>query len=159
MIYTGGGALTNASDALAAFAERIQAPVVMGENGRGALSDRHPLALNALEGRAVFPHADLVFVVGSRFVDTALGRPASRRPMRSSYVYINTDPAVVSPPRRADVFIQGDCRLALEISRAGSAAARAPKNKSGSGSQMGRRANARDRAARGLAEGAEARDS
>jgi acetolactate synthase-1/2/3 large subunit len=31
------------------------------------------------------------------------------------YVYINTEPAVVSAPRRADVFIQGDCRLALEL--------------------------------------------
>jgi acetolactate synthase-1/2/3 large subunit len=113
-IYVGGGALAaNASDALAAFAERIQAPVIMGENGRGALSDRHPLALNALEGRAVMPHADLVFVVGSRFVDTAMGKPAWPSDA-TRYVYINTDVAVGSLPRRADVFVQGDCRLALE---------------------------------------------
>lgn len=114
-IYVGGGALAaNASDALAAFAERIQAPVIMGENGRGAISDRHALALNALEGRAVMPHADLVFVVGSRFVDTAMGRPAWPTDA-TRYVYINTDAAVGSAPRRADVFVQGDCRLALEL--------------------------------------------
>jgi acetolactate synthase I/II/III large subunit len=114
-IYVGGGALAaGASDALAALAERIQAPVIMGENARGALSDRHPLALNALEGRAVMPHADLVFVVGSRFVDTALGKPAWPSDA-TRYVYINTDAAVGSAPRRADVFIQGDCRLALEL--------------------------------------------
>jgi acetolactate synthase I/II/III large subunit len=113
-IYVGGGALAaNASDALAAFAERIQAPVILGENGRGALSDRHPLALNALEGRAVMPHADLVFVVGSRFVDTAMGRAAWPSDA-TRYVYVNTDAAVGSAPRRADVFVQGDCRLALE---------------------------------------------
>jgi acetolactate synthase I/II/III large subunit len=113
-IYVGGGALVaNASAALAAFAERIQAPVIQGENGRGALSDHHPLALNALEGRAVLPHSDLVFVVGSRFVDAALGRPAW--PSEAArYVYINTDLAVGSSPRRAEVFVQGDCRLALE---------------------------------------------
>jgi acetolactate synthase-1/2/3 large subunit len=115
VIYVGGGALAaNASDALAAFAERIQAPVIMGENGRGALSDRHPLALTALDGRAVMPHADLVFVVGSRFVDTAMGKAAWPSDA-TRYVYINTEPAVVSAPRRADVFIQGDCRLALEL--------------------------------------------
>jgi acetolactate synthase-1/2/3 large subunit len=115
VIYVGGGALAaNASDALAAFAERIQAPVIMGENGRGALSDRHPLALTALDGRAVMPHADLVFVVGSRFVDTAMGKAAWPSDA-TRYVYINTDPAVVSAPRRPDVFIQGDCRLALEL--------------------------------------------
>jgi acetolactate synthase-1/2/3 large subunit len=113
-IYVGGGALAaHASDALAAFAERIQAPVIMGENGRGAISDRHPLALNALEGRAVMPHADLVFVVGSRFVDTALGKPAWPSDA-TRYVFINTDAGVASPPRRADVFVHGDCRLALQ---------------------------------------------
>ena len=115
VIYVGGGALAaGASNALSAFAERIQAPVIMGENGRGALSDRHPLALNALEGRAVMPHADLVFVLGSRFVDTALGKPAWPSDA-TRYVFINTDAAVTSEPRRADVFIQGDCRLALEL--------------------------------------------
>ena len=67
----------------------------MGENGRGAVSDRHPLSLNALEGRAVMPHADLVFVVGSRFVDTALGKPAWPSDA-TRYVYINTDAAVAS---------------------------------------------------------------
>ena len=114
-IYVGGGALAaNASDALAAFAERIQAPIIMGENGRGAVSDRHPLALTALEGRAVMPHADLVFVVGSRFVDTTVGKPAWPSDA-TRYVFINTDAAVASAPRRADVFIQGDCRLALEL--------------------------------------------
>ncbi|ANV99614.1 thiamine pyrophosphate-dependent enzyme [Bradyrhizobium icense] len=113
-IYTGGGALAaKASDALAAFAERIQAPVIMGENGRGAVSDRHPLALNALEGRAVLPHCDLVLVVGSRFVDTAMGRPAWPSDA-ARYVYINIDPGVAAPPRRADLFVQGDCRLTLE---------------------------------------------
>lgn len=119
LIYVGGGVLASkASAALAAFAERIQAPVVMGENGRGAISDRHPLALDTLAGRAVFPHADLVMVVGSRFVDTSMGRPAW--PSDSSrYIYINLDPSAWAAPRRADVAIEADCRIGLEaLSRA-----------------------------------------
>src|SRR6202030_3715872 len=60
VIYCGGGVLAaRASAALAALAEKLQAPVVLSENGRGALSDRHPLALTALAGRAVFAHADV----------------------------------------------------------------------------------------------------
>jgi len=114
VIYVGGGVLAaGASAELAALAERIQAPVVMGENGRGSLSDRHSLALDTLAGRAVFPHADLVIVVGSRFVDTAMGRPAWGSD-RARYVYINLDPSASAPPRRADVAIQADCRVALK---------------------------------------------
>jgi acetolactate synthase-1/2/3 large subunit len=114
VIYIGGGVpAAQASAALAAFADRLQAPVVMGENGRGALSDRHPLALNSLEGRAVFPHADLVVVVGSRFVETAMGRPAWPSEAMK-YVYINADEAAWAAPRRADAAIKADCRLGLE---------------------------------------------
>lgn len=114
VFYVGGGVLAGmASHALKSIAEKLQAPVVMGENGRGALSDRHPLALNSLEGRAVFPHADVVVVVGSRFVDTAIGRPAwPSEPAR--YIYINIDPRAWNPPRRADVAIEADCRAALD---------------------------------------------
>jgi acetolactate synthase-1/2/3 large subunit len=114
VIYVGGGALASpASPALAALAERLDAPVVIGENGRGALSDRHPLALNTLAGRAVFPHADVILVVGSRFVDTAGGKPAWASD-RAKYIYLNLDPAAWAPPRRADVAIQADAALGLE---------------------------------------------
>jgi acetolactate synthase-1/2/3 large subunit len=114
VIYVGGGALAaGASKALQALAERLQAPVVLGENGRGALSDRHPLALNALGGRAVFAHADVVLVVGSRFVDTAVGKPLwPSEGVR--YVYLNVDPSAWAPPRATGVTIGADARLGLE---------------------------------------------
>ncbi len=45
VIYVGGGILASgASETLRALAERLQAPVVISPNGRGALSDRHPCA-------------------------------------------------------------------------------------------------------------------
>lgn len=114
VIYVGGGALAaKASGPLAELAERLDAPIVMGENGRGAVSDRHSLALNALGGRAVFPHADVVVVVGSRFVDTQVGKPAWPSD-RARYIYINLDRSAWNPPRRADVDIVADAALGLK---------------------------------------------
>src|SRR5262245_6054636 len=114
VIYAGGGVLAaDAMAALQALAERLSAPVVMSENGRGALSDRHPLALNALGGRAVFAHADAVLVVGSRFADTMLGLPSWQAP-GIQYVWLNVDPAAWNPPRSAAVGIVGDARPGLE---------------------------------------------
>jgi acetolactate synthase-1/2/3 large subunit len=114
VIYAGGGVLAaGATAALQALAERLSAPVVTSENGRGALSDRHPLALNALAGRAVFAHADVVLVVGSRFADTTVGMPSWQAP-GLQYVWLNVDPAAWNPPRCAAVGIVGDARLGLE---------------------------------------------
>jgi acetolactate synthase-1/2/3 large subunit len=114
LIYAGGGVLAaGATAALRALAERLSAPVVMSENGRGAISDRHPLALNALGGRAVFAHADVVLVVGSRFADTLFGVPSWQAP-GVEYVWLNVDPAAWNPPRSAAVGIVGDARLGLE---------------------------------------------
>ncbi|WPO43238.1 thiamine pyrophosphate-dependent enzyme [Tardiphaga sp. 42S5] len=114
VIYVGGGALASESSLpLAELAERLDAPIVMGENGRGAVSDRHALALNALGGRAVFPHADVVVVVGSRFVDTQVGKPAWPSD-RARYIYINLDESSWNEPRRADVAILADAALGLK---------------------------------------------
>jgi acetolactate synthase-1/2/3 large subunit len=114
VIYAGGGVLAaGASAALQALAERLCAPVVLSENGRGAMSDRHPLTLNSLGGRAVFAHADVALIVGSRFADTMLGVP-SWPADGIEYVWLNVDPAAWGPPRSAQVGIEGDARLGLE---------------------------------------------
>ena len=150
VIYVGGGALASkASAALAAFAERIQAPVVMGENGRGAISDRHGLALDTLAGRAVFAHADLVIVVGSRFVDTALGRPAWPSD-RARYIYVNLDPQAWASPRQADVTIQADCRVGLQAPGTGRCRPSDAGHRPCRRSRLGGRPGCRHRAAGGL---------
>ncbi|WP_076858383.1 thiamine pyrophosphate-dependent enzyme [Bradyrhizobium mercantei] len=114
IIYVGGGVLAGrASAALASFAEKLQMPVVMGENGRGAISDRHPLALNTLDGRAVFPHADVVLVVGSRFVDTAMGKPSWPADGKKKFIFVNLDPDAWASPRTCDVSVEADCAAAL----------------------------------------------
>jgi acetolactate synthase-1/2/3 large subunit len=113
VLYVGGGVLAGrASGALRSFAEKLQIPVVMGENGRGAISDRHPLALSTLDGRAVFPHADVVIVVGSRFVDTAMGKPAWPADGKK-FVFINLDSDAWGAPRTCDVSVRTDCATAL----------------------------------------------
>jgi acetolactate synthase-1/2/3 large subunit len=65
-ILAGGGAKL-AGDALRQLAETLQAPVIMTPNGRGALSDRHPLALTQLGGHKLWPTIDAVLAVGTRF--------------------------------------------------------------------------------------------
>src|SRR5712671_2180181 len=98
VIYAGGGVLAaGATAALQALAERLSAPVVLSENGRGA----------------VFAHADVVLVVGSRFADTMFGVPSWQAP-GIQYVWLNVDPAAWNPPRSAAVGIAGDARLGLE---------------------------------------------
>jgi acetolactate synthase-1/2/3 large subunit len=114
VIFAGGGVLAaHGSAALAALAEKLQAPVVMGENGRGALSDRHPLALSALAGRAVFAHADVALIVGSRFADSRTGEPAWRGG-KQKYIWLNVDPQAWTPPRQADITIEADAGLGMD---------------------------------------------
>jgi len=114
VIYAGGGVLAaDAAAALQTLAGQLSVPVVLSENGRGAMSDRHPLTLNSLGGRAVFVHADVVLVVGSRFADTTYGMPSWQAP-GIKYIWLNVDPAAWKPPRSAEVGIVGDARLGLK---------------------------------------------
>jgi acetolactate synthase-1/2/3 large subunit len=113
VIFAGGGAVASgANDALKALAERLQAPVVMSENGRGTLDSRHPLALSALGGRSVLPHADVLLVVGSRFVD-AVARPAFVSDS-CRIIYLNIESADMAGPRQAGLAIEADARLGVE---------------------------------------------
>lgn len=113
VIYAGGGtAAAGAGDALKALAERLQAPVVMTEGGRGMLDDRHPLALVSLGGRAVLPHADVLLVAGSRFVD-AIARP-SFASETCRIIYLNVEAADMAGPRQPGLAIEADARLGLE---------------------------------------------
>ena len=82
LIWSGGGVLgSGAWDELRQLAALLQAPVVMTANGKGALSDRDPLAHNMLGARELLPDADVVLAVGTRFVDPATAKwalPAGR---------------------------------------------------------------------------------
>lgn len=111
VIYAGGGA-REAGDALRSLAERLQAPIVMTEGARGSVSARHPLALSTLGGRCVLPHADVVLVAGSRFLD-GVAKPVFASP-NCQLIYLNIDDAAFAAPRQAGLNLHGDVRLGLE---------------------------------------------
>lgn len=108
----GGAAAAGAGAALRQLAERLQAPVVMTDGGRGLLPDRHPLALTSLGGRAVFPHADVVLVIGSRFVD-GMGVPTHAAD-HCRFIYVNLDPAHAGTPRTPGLDIAADAQAASQ---------------------------------------------
>jgi acetolactate synthase-1/2/3 large subunit len=113
VIWTGGGAsASNASLAIERLATKLNAPVVMSDNGRGALSDHHALALPALAGRALLPHADVVLVVGSRFLNLR-GQPVLSAP-HSKFIYLNIDAHAAGEPRQPGLLLLGDARVGCE---------------------------------------------
>jgi acetolactate synthase-1/2/3 large subunit len=129
-IFAGGGVESaDAVEALARVAQRLRAPVVTSVFGRGAISDRHPLALGDGWGRLplyqeLLEQADAVLVVGSRIdvvsdVDTG-GRFPSR------IVQIDIDPMIVGQRRPVEVGIVADARAALEALAASLPAAAPP---------------------------------
>src|SRR5579884_1338638 len=84
VIFAGGGVLrAEAWDELREVAEMLQAPVLMSQNGRGAISARSYLAQNMLAAERLMPEPDAVFVVGSRFVQplTAEWGPKEEQPV------------------------------------------------------------------------------
>jgi acetolactate synthase-1/2/3 large subunit len=110
-IYAGGGVVASGgSHALQQLAEHLECPVVMSPNGRGALDDRHPLALTWLAGRAVLAEADLVLGVGTRFL-TGQEQLALAPDARS--VLLNADLKDLSGPRTPALAIEGDAALGL----------------------------------------------
>jgi acetolactate synthase-1/2/3 large subunit len=112
VIVAGGGVLASGAAAeIRLLAERLQAPVVMSENGNGALDARHPLALSALAGRALLPHADVVLGVGTRFID-GRGQPLVDG-SKKGLILVNTERADLGRPRSPEVGIECDARTAL----------------------------------------------
>jgi acetolactate synthase-1/2/3 large subunit len=110
-IYAGGGVVASGgTEALRALAERLECPVVMSPNGRGALDDRHPLALTWLAGRAVLAEADLVLGVGTRFLSGQAQLPLAPH---ARCVLLNAEPQDLSEPRTPVLGIYGDASLGL----------------------------------------------
>ncbi|HVG96324.1 MAG TPA: thiamine pyrophosphate-dependent enzyme [Chloroflexota bacterium] len=112
LILAGGGvAAAGAWDELRELAERLDAPVVMSVNGRGCLSDRHPLATIGLALPTLLPAADAVLAVGTRLLGPGNQplRPAGDAPL----IRIDADPAQLSRTATATVAIAADARPAL----------------------------------------------
>lgn len=112
VIYAGGGVVSAVASAeLRQLAERLDSPVVLSRGGRGALSDRHRLALSSVAGRRVIPHADVVLVVGSRFT-TTMGAVVPTLPT-TTLLGMNVDVNDLGPPRPYAHTVVCDAQLGL----------------------------------------------
>ncbi len=107
----GGAAAADAGDALIQLAQRLRAPVVLTEGARGLMPSSHPFALTGLGGRAVFPHADVVLAIGTRFLD-ALARPIQTGP-GTRFIYVNLDESHAGSPRQPGIFLRSDARATI----------------------------------------------
>ncbi|MFM9108990.1 MAG: thiamine pyrophosphate-dependent enzyme, partial [Chloroflexota bacterium] len=113
LIWAGGGVLRSAAwDELRLLAETLEAPVVLTANGRGAMSDRHPLVFNIVGAIEMMREADAVLCVGSRFVDPAT-LPWGIAGLDIPVVQIDIDPEEVSRNYPARVNLVADARAAL----------------------------------------------
>jgi acetolactate synthase-1/2/3 large subunit len=111
LIVAGGGVvLGDASAALTAVAERLQAPVVTTREGKGAIDDRHPLSVGTMwvnrRLRPVLDAADVVLAVGTRLQGFGLSP-------RQRVVQVDVDPDQIGRNHPADVPVAGDAALSL----------------------------------------------
>lgn len=112
LVVCGGGVvLGDASAALRAVVEHLQAAVVDTREGKGGFDSRHPLfagtAWNNKRLRHVIDDADVILAVGSRY--QAMGVAPGQR-----LVHIDVDPDQIGRNAPADVAVAGDARLTLE---------------------------------------------
>ena len=113
LILAGGGVLSaEAWEELQAVAEMLQAPVVMTVNGRGALSDRHPLATIQLALPELLPKADAVLAVGTRLLGFG-GAPVRGPGAGGPLIRIDADPTQLNRTAPATIGIAADAKLAL----------------------------------------------
>ena len=113
LIWAGGGVIySEAQEALLRVAEHLQAPIITSAEGKGAISDRHPLALGAQRLRndpiaRDEPHFDAILAVGTRMANPAwLGG--------QRIVQIDIDPEELGRNYENTFGIQGDARQTLE---------------------------------------------
>lgn len=123
VIIAGQGVLlAEATPELKAFAERMNIPVVTSPNGKGAISDRHPLAFGAIGRNGSYAandatkNADVILALGFSFDDRATsawleGYTLSIPPSR--LIQIDIDPAEIGRNYPAELGILGDAKASL----------------------------------------------
>lgn len=117
LIFVGGGIITSEATAeLQELAEMLGAPVVVSQNGRGALSDRHPLALPSIAAYDLLPNADVILAVGTRFVMP--GPNPYPTDEDQTVIHVDIDDSELDRNVAPDIGIVADARAALaDLSR------------------------------------------
>lgn len=118
LVFTGGGVLRSGAWAsVEALAEMLEAPVIMSSSGRGALSDRHYLAQTMIAGPQLLPPADVILIVGTRFLQPAqsVWKPRSDQ----TVIQIDIDPEEIGRncPVTAGIVADADSALRQLLAR------------------------------------------
>jgi len=134
-IVAGGGAIaSNASGALRHLVERLGIPVVFTWNGKGSLSEDHPMNAGtigwpgSLTGNTIASEADVVMSLGCRFTDWSASswrKGVSFSIPESKLIQVDIDAREIGKNYPAEVGVVGDVRLVLEDINAGISAAQA----------------------------------
>lgn len=112
LLFVGGGVQTaQAWDQLRTVAEMLDAPVVMTVNGRGSLSDRHPLAALQLSLPGLQPPSDVILAIGTRLL--GYGNSPLQLTPGQTLIRIDADPTQLNRTAVATVAIAADAKLAL----------------------------------------------
>jgi acetolactate synthase-1/2/3 large subunit len=118
LLWAGQGVLyAQASDALAALAELLPAPVVTTNPGKSAIPDNHPLALGASTRSRpkmfteFMAKADLVLAIGSSLTRTPFGPGV---PAGKIIIHSPNDGDDINKEYRADHAVIGDAALVLD---------------------------------------------
>ena len=111
LICAGGGVLlAGAWEELRRLATLLEAPVLMTNESRGALSDRDYRALTSLAGRQMLPEADVILAVGTRFVAPATQWGLSPE---QTVIQMDIDPEEIGRNYPPTIGIEADAKLGL----------------------------------------------
>jgi thiamine pyrophosphate-dependent acetolactate synthase large subunit-like protein len=117
LVWAGGGVATaEASAALIRIVERLGAPTITTQKGKGAMPADHPLHVgnwaNELPTRDLISQCDILLAVGTRFSYFPTGGWSLRLPDR--IVQVDIDPTEIGRNYRVDAGVVGDAREVLD---------------------------------------------
>jgi acetolactate synthase-1/2/3 large subunit len=112
LVWAGGGVvLGDATAALTALAEYLQAPVVTTRQGKGAIDDRHPLAAGSVwvnrRMQPLLDDADVIVAVGTHFL-------GNKVVAEKTVVHVDVDPAEIGRHFGNPIAVVGDAGPTLE---------------------------------------------
>ena len=110
-----GGGARGAAEAATRLAERLGAPVVTTVNGKGVVSEGHPLSLGAQIRLPATQHwladRDVVLAVGTELGESDLWGPPLR--LSGTLIRVDVDRGQLHKNAPADIAVAGDARAAL----------------------------------------------
>lgn len=112
LFFVGGGVVrSGATEELLRLAELLQAPVMMTSNGKGAISSRHYLAQNTISVRELIAEADVIFAIGTRFLEAST-QPWGPKGDRT-VIQLDIDPEEIGRNTPVTLGIEADAKAAL----------------------------------------------